>query len=158
MSFFGDAGGIASLLVAGGGLGAAAVKLDTWRARKAVRSDKLNQIIANQENQALALKEADVARATALELATAKTAAGIQEIHTLVNGALTTSIQAELDATRRELTLMMAVKDPDEMARTAIEVTKARIEELSVLLSTRRDAERQIAIRQAEMAAADARS
>lgn len=66
-------------------------------------------------------------------------------IHTLVNSSLTASMQAELDATTREMAMMLEVislkkaagHEPSVEALANIETTQERISELTVKLSER---------------------
>jgi hypothetical protein len=78
-----------------------------------------------------------------------RTSAGISGklgvIHDLVNSSMTAAMQAELDATRRELAMMREVvelnrqagREPTVEALAAIEATSARIMELSAALRDR---------------------
>lgn len=66
-------------------------------------------------------------------------------IHTLVNSNMTAHMQAELDATVRELTMMREVarlhsdagRDPSEETVSAIQLTEARVAELRAVLGDR---------------------
>ena len=66
--------------------------------------------------------------------------AKLDVIHGLVNSNMTASMQAELDATRRELVWMKAVPSPDENAVSAIAITESRIAELEQAIAKRKEA------------------
>jgi hypothetical protein len=82
------------------------------------------------------------AKASAEQAATAaeEMNAKLDVIHGLVNSNMTASMQAELDATRRELVWMKAVPSPDEDAVSAIALTEGHIAELETAIAERKEA------------------
>jgi hypothetical protein len=82
------------------------------------------------------------AKASAEQAATAaeEVNAKLDIIHGLVNSNMTASMQAELDATRRELVWMKAVPSPDEAAVSAIALTEGHIAELETAIAERKGA------------------
>jgi hypothetical protein len=70
----------------------------------------------------------------------------LTEIHALVNGTMTTSMQNELDSTRREIVALQEIvalkqaagQPPSSQAIAAIESTRSRIHELETALADRR--------------------
>ena len=87
-------------------------------------------------------READWARQDKMA---ADARAKLDVIHTIVDGGITASMRAELDATVRELATMREVVDlkralgqePTPEALTAIEATRVKVAELSAKLADR---------------------
>ncbi len=106
------------------------------------REDEIEKRKRNQAEEAARLLLAANERVAA----TAKiTNNKLDRIHTLVNSNLTASMQAELDATVRELVMMKEVvalnkeagREPSSDALGAISFTENKISELSVIISDR---------------------
>jgi hypothetical protein len=109
--------------------------------------------VAKQAAEAAQLLVEDNRRvAKAAAGAADKTFGKLDEIHTLVNSNMTASMQAELDATAREVTLMREVialhlaagRDPSAEAEAAIVSTESRIAELRAALDDRHVAQEQV--------------
>jgi hypothetical protein len=124
-----------------------AEKLEDW-----AREDRVAEKAAEAARLLLEANErvAKTARETneRVARAAARTDAKLNVIHTLVNSGLTAAIQAEYDATVRQLALMREVvelrrssgrqsTEPSAEAVAAIEATAARVDELKVALVDR---------------------
>lgn len=130
----------------------------SWLNSRNVRREKLadyerQDAVAARAEFAVEAASARAAEAARLLLAanervaaTAKiTNEKLDGIHTLVNSNMTTSMQAEHDATVRELALMREVialhraegREPDVESLAAVEATGRRIAELHALLADR---------------------
>ncbi len=124
-----------------------AEKLEDW-----AREDRVAAQAAEAARLLLAANER-VARTAAdtnarVARTAARTDAKLDAIHTLVNGGLTAAIQAEYNATVRQLALMREVvelrrvagrtpSEPSPEAVAAIEATAARVDELRTALADR---------------------
>jgi hypothetical protein len=161
-----------SLALIAGVIGLVSPMAMSWLTNRNRRSEKMEDYarqdaVAAQAATAAALlagKQEEIARATreAARLlvasnerqATAASDIGdkLQEqssalkvIHTLVNSSMTAAMQAEHDATQRELAMMhevidlkkLAGQDPGAIALAAIARTEGRLEELSAALQDR---------------------
>jgi hypothetical protein len=106
--------------------------------------------VAKQAQEAATLLVEDNQRvAKAAALATSKTFGKLDEIHTLVNSNMTAAMQAEFDATVRELAMMREViglhaaagRAPSTEAESAVTATESRIAELRAALEDRHTAQ-----------------
>ena len=88
-----------------------------------------------------------------VEQANRQTNTKLDVIHTLVNSNMTAALQSELDATKREMVMMIEVIDlkkasgklPSEEALHAVELTQAKIAELQATLADRLKASDEVA-------------
>ncbi len=115
---------------------------------RTARRDKLEDY-ARQD--AVAAKAAEAAKLliaanVRVEASARGTSDKLDAIHSLVNSNMTAAMQAELDATVRELAMMREVielkrtagKEPSPESLAAKEMTKTRIAELTAALNDRR--------------------
>jgi len=108
-------------------------KREDWKRQDAVAAQ------AEEAARLLLAANERVARATI------KTNTKLDVIHTLVNSNMTAAMQAELDATTREVAMMREVvalneaagRTPSQEALAAIEATQNKINELSASLQDR---------------------
>ena len=123
----------------------------------AAQAAEAARLLSNRQDAA-ASKAADAAKLLVVNTAkvaeTAKiTNIKLDVIHTLVNSNMTAAMQAELDATTRELAMMgevielkrVAGREPNVQALAAIEATKSRISELTAALADRLKQSKEIA-------------
>jgi heme/copper-type cytochrome/quinol oxidase subunit 2 len=71
-----------------------------------------------------------------------ETRSRLSVIHTLVNSTLTAALQAQLDATRRELTMMLELagaQPPSDDRQAAIGALRRKVEELTAAMRDRAD-------------------
>jgi len=140
-----DSGIVIAVIV--GGMAVAGQQVQAWNARKAIRESKLedwareDQVAAKAAEAAKLLLEQNKVVADAAATTNAK----LDVIHVLVNSNMTAAMQAEYDATVRELAMMREVArlnriagtEPSVEALAAIDATAVKIAELKATLSDR---------------------
>lgn len=121
-------------------------------ARQDEVADRATAVAEQAATAAQLLVEDNKRVALAAAGAADKTFGKLDEIHTLVNSNMTAAMQAELDATVREVAMMREVgalhlaagRDPSAEAEAAIVATEGRIAELRSALEDRHAAQDQV--------------